>query len=202
MTFTEDWKKSGITLVGLTGRKGSGKSTFAAELAKQFPFHVNLAFADAVRSVSLAVFGSAYRTHEEKDAVDAFWQERLGDNWATGRKILQHVGTEVFRNGIHNKIWLFVMERRMLELMAKTKGDHPKPLVTVDDIRFDNEAEMIRELGGTIIRMVNTNHGENTDSHASEAGIKDDYVDHTYPVANEQEVAKIARAWAWCYLGR
>lgn len=202
MNFTDQWKQSGITLVGLTGRKGSGKSTFAAELAKQFPFHVNLSFADPIRSVSLAIFGSAYRTHEEKDAVDSYWEEKLGADWSTGRKVLQHLGTEVFRNGVHKKIWVYVMERRMLELLAKINGEHPRPLVTIDDIRYGEEAEFVRELGGNIIRMVNTNHGENTDQHPSEAGIKDDYVNSEYAVSNAEDVAKIARAWAWCFLGR
>lgn len=202
MNTYDRFKASGITLIGITGRKLSGKSTFANALGTQFSFHVPMAFADVLRSVALAVFGSEYRSQESKVLVDAFWQERLGDDWATGRKILQRLGTEVFRNGIHKDIWLWCMERRLLALLAKITPGHPLPLVTVDDCRYANEAEMIRNLGGKIVRLVNTSQPLNLDTHASEAGLPDEVVDHSYDIETVADVEKIARAFAFCTLGR
>jgi hypothetical protein len=194
MTIYESFRASGIKIIGITGRKGSGKSTFAKELGKSFAFHVPLAFADPIRSIALAVFGSEYKTQESKALVDAFWQERLGDEWSTGRAILQRLGTDVFRNGINKNIWLWAMERRLMALMARVHANHPLPLVTVDDVRFANEAEMIRNLGGRIIRMVNTNLPPNTDQHESEKGLPEDMVDNSYEIATEDDVCRVARA--------
>jgi len=175
----------GNIIVGITGRRGSGKSTFAASIGGW-----RMGFADPIRAVTEAVFGSQYRTAEEKAATDAYWQERLGDDWSTGRKILQRTGTEVFRAGVHKDIWLYVMERRLLELCNR-----PPMLITIDDVRFDNEAEFLRDLGGTIVRVVNTNQPPNDDDHTSEAGISDDLVNAEFRCATKGECQSIAKAF-------
>lgn len=199
-TIYDMFKKSGMTLVGLAGRKGSGKSTFARTLGKDYAFHVPMAFADPIRSVALSVFGCAYKTHEEKDAHDAYWAEKLGENWSTGRKILQHLGSELFRDGINKNIWTYCLERRLMALVAKVKNDHPKPLVTIDDLRYLNELEMVKNLGGKVIKLVNPNSPPNVDSHPSEAGLDDALFDHVYEVTDEESVERIARAHAFCLM--
>lgn len=200
MTIYEQFKSSGITLVGLAGRKGSGKSTFAKALGKDFAFHIPMAFADPLRSVALTIFGSEYRTHEEKSAVDCFWSERLGEDWNTGRKILQRLGSEVFRDGVHKNIWIWAMERRLMALLARLHKDHPKPIVTIDDVRYANELEMVRNLGGRLVKLVNPNSPPNVDSHPSEAGLPDELFDHVYEVTDEESVGRIARAMSFCML--
>lgn len=191
-------RRSGMTIIGITGRKGSGKSTMAEYLGKNHPFHVRLAFADPLRSLALTIFGSEYKSQDEKAATDAFWSERLGEKWSTGRKILQRLGTEIGREQIHEDVWLFVMERRLLALSGKISGDHPKPLVTIEDCRFPNECAFVHEIGGTIIRMINTNLPPNTDTHASEAGVSTEFVDHEYEIGTAEDVRRIATAYAVC----
>lgn len=183
-----------LPLVGITGRKGTGKSTFAAELRAAAANPVGLAFAGALREVSQAVFGSAYATADEKLAVDAFWQERLGDDWSTGRKILQRLGTEVFRQHVHTDIWLWVMERRLLSLL-----DEPPSLITIDDVRFDNEAAFVRELGGTVIEVCRPGTLGALDGHASEAGVNPDLVDITAECQDLDELGRFARAFLHCW---
>jgi hypothetical protein len=194
-------RASGMKIIGFTGRAGSGKSTFASELGRVVGFHVRTAFADPIRSVALAIFGSEYKSQSEKSATDAFWADRLGEQWSTGRKILQRLGTEIGRQAINENLWLHCFERRLMGLAARTTVNHPKPLVTVEDVRFSNEAALVKELGGTVIRLINTNHGPLTDAHASEAGVPDDLVDQTYEIGSEDDVRRIARAYGSC-MGR
>jgi hypothetical protein len=156
-------------LIGITGKAGSGKSTLAQAIIDRShtPGGV-LAFADAVRDVSQAIFGSRYESQEEKAALDGWWAARigtLGDRAPTGRVILQVIGTEMGRNVIHRDIWLFVMERRLATL-------DPGRLATwvIADVRFDNEAEWIRARGGYVVE-VSRGLPPSGDAHASEAGV-------------------------------
>lgn len=196
--FREQFRALEIPVYGITGRAGCGKSTFASALGRGRS-HCRLAFADPLREVALAIFGSAYRTQEEKACVDAFWHERLGDDWATGRKILQRVGTEVGRNTIAKDIWLWAMDRRLLAIMASVRdGRMSRPVVTIEDVRFDNEAEYVRELGGKVIHLTRPDMPENTDAHASEHGVTHDLIDYSYAPDGLDELERIARAHAKC----
>lgn len=53
-------------------------------------------------------------------------------------------------------------------------------LVVCDDCRFDNEAEVIRQLGGKIVKIIKTGQDENAvgSHHASEKGISDWLIDY------------------------
>ena len=158
-----------MIVIGLTGRAGSGKSTYADAACRAGTVRglscAVLSFADALRDVTEAVFGSRYDTQETKAAFDPFWAPRLGEQWSTGRKILQRLGTEVFRDHIHTDFWLMVMERRLA--YAREHRD----LVVIPDVRFDNEAEMVRHLDGHLVHIYNLNLPAPADTHASEAGI-------------------------------
>jgi hypothetical protein len=196
--FREEFKGKGIPVYGITGRAGCGKSTFAAALGRGRS-HTRLAFADPLREVALAIFGCAYRTQEEKAATDAFWSERLGDDWSTGRKILQRLGTEVGRQTINTDIWLHAMDRRLLAILAQVKaGTLSRPIVTIEDVRFANEAKYVHDIGGTLIHLERSDQPANTDTHASEGGIHDSFVDHHYKPESVEELERIALAHSLC----
>lgn len=201
MSPREIIKSLNVPVVGITGKKLSGKSTFAKCLGESFEWHIRLAFADPIRSMSLAIFGSAYETQEDKSAHDAYWAEKLGDGWSTGRHVLQRLGTDIGRKMIHENIWIWSMERRLLALVDRLKDpNHPKPVITIEDCRFANECEMVKEMGGTIVRLVNTAGAPNNDSHESESGVPDSLVDHEYEIASAEDVKRIANAFAFCML--
>ncbi len=197
--LSELLRGSECRIIGITGKKGCGKSTFAKELGRSCARpHVRLAFADALRDVAKAVFGSEYRSQEEKAATDAFWAERLGDDWSTGRKILQRLGTEVFREHLNRDIWLHVMELRVTrELQA-----NPNALITIEDVRYDNEAEFIRACGGIIVQLVREDQTTApVDGHASEAGIDPSFVAHIYACDSVACLKNVAKSFMFCYQG-
>ncbi len=162
-------------LIGLTGKAGSGKSTLAAAILFRSaqPGGV-LGFADAVRDVTQAIFGSRYETQAEKTALDGWWASRigvLGNRAPTGRVILQTVGTEMGRDVIHPDIWLLVMERKLAERDPARLADW-----VIADVRFDNEAAWIRNRGGLVVE-VSRGLPPSGDVHASEAGVSPRLVD-------------------------
>ena len=78
----------------------------------------------------------------------------------TAREVLQFVGTDIFR-GMHEPVWVRL-------LMNKIKEDSPLVAI-IADCRFDNEAQAVKDEGGTIIRLTRR---PTRDNHASEDGFK------------------------------
>ena len=132
-------------IIGISGRAGAGKSTLAQALSSSAGGRL-VAFADSLRDVVEAAFGSRYETQEAKAARDDFWAQRLGPKWADGRSILQRVGSDLFRAQVHPDFWVFHLERRLATMP-------PQPLIAVPDVRFDNEARWIRAQGGLVVRI-------------------------------------------------
>lgn len=91
----------------------------------------------------------------------------------SARHILQTLGTDWGRAQVSETIWLDHMQRRIEALKQKTNWLPCK--VVIDDVRFDNEARLIKNLDGLIIKI---ERGDTpSDSHVSERGISDDLVD-------------------------
>lgn len=144
------------SLIGITGRAGVGKS-LAASLV---PDATVVQFADpiyAMLSVMLGMDVEQLRDRATKEAAI----EWLGKS---PRELLQTLGTEWGRDTVRQDIWILLASRRIDQ--AIEDGDGP---VVVADVRFDNEAEMIRSRGGEVWEIVRP--GEAASSHSSEAGI-------------------------------
>jgi hypothetical protein len=71
---------------------------------------------------------------------------------------MQHVGTEIFRNRIDSKFWINAME---------TALKNSPGLVVIDDVRFQDEANLIKKLGGRVVFVDRPGHA-NKDLHSSE----------------------------------
>ena len=124
-------------LIGLIGKKGSGKN-LAADGLREFE---EVAFADPLREVVNEVFGATFeemsdRTLEEQK-LDRFPFE-------SPRHLLQQIGTNLFRQD-WPEVWVEHMRRRLTPLT----GD-----MVITDVRFNNEAILVKELGGFLIRIV------------------------------------------------
>ncbi len=67
----------------------------------------------------------------------------------TMRHLLDSLGTTWGRGAVHDDVWLAAARSRLLTI--KDKG---MPGVVFDDVRFTNEAELIRSLGGKFIKII------------------------------------------------
>jgi hypothetical protein len=147
-------------IIGLTGKKGCGKSTVADYLQSSW-LYGQYAFADPLKSGLFEMFGvsynSLYGTETQKNEVDPFWN-------VSGRQLAQVVGTELFRDylptllpSLHN-IWIRRMEKTLLT--------SPFSYIVISDVRFGDEAAFIRAQGGLIIQI--TRNYPPPDLHSSE----------------------------------
>jgi hypothetical protein len=164
-------------IIGLTGKKGVGKDTLAAELIKSFGY-ARVAQADPVKDLALEI-DPRVGPHDEHDVSDARLSElhyELGWDKAKEstevRRMLQAVGTGV-RDVIGPDTWIDLAWRK---IHAGTKP------VVITDIRFENEAERVWDNGGIVVRITRTapdSAAAEVDHHISETEMDDVTVDMT-----------------------
>lgn len=115
--------------------------------------------------------------------IQEFIYERIGREIPDpkDRKLLQWIGTDWGR-AIDPDLWTGIWKAEVQRVLSK-----PASLVVNDDVRFDNEAHAVRELGGIVVQVVapaplrlKRGKYENR-SHASEKGISGDLIDHYLP---------------------
>jgi len=139
-------------LVGVVGFIGSGKGAIGDLLVKNNGFTTD-SFAKSVKDVASVIFGWDREMLEGKtdesrhfrEQPDRYWSKKLDIKNFTPRQALQMVGTEAGRNIFGEVIWTAGVERRWL--------DAKKPNTVITDCRFPNEIDMIRKLGGRVLRI-------------------------------------------------
>lgn len=89
------------------------------------------------------------------------------NNLMSVREFLQKLGTEGLRNNLHENVWVNA-------LFSEFDSASSKWLVT--DVRFQNEADAIKNLGGIVVRI---DRGMDTGTHASETSLDDYKFDYT-----------------------
>ena len=145
-----------MQLVAICGFQGSGKDTVASILIEQHGF-VKMSFAGLLKDVVSILFywnrewleGITTESRKWRETVDEWWATRLHIPDLTPRYVLQHIGTDVFRNHFHPDIWVAALERKLY--LLQKGGDVNKIVIT--DCRFLNEFEMIRKLNGSFVHV-------------------------------------------------
>ena len=84
----------------------------------------------------------------------------------TNRQILQKVGTDAMRNGFCEDVWCKVMSLRLKE---------DKNYI-VPDVRFDDQAKMILDKGGIIIKINRESANHTNENHKSQKGISEEFI--------------------------
>jgi hypothetical protein len=158
-------------LVGLIGKKRVGKDSFASVLVQKFGYE-RVALADPLREAALGLdpivgtfplsVDAALVTREWRlsDVIDAIGWERAKDYVPEVRRTLQRLGTESVR-ALDEDFWIRIAFARIDKLRA---AGIP---VVVTDVRYENEAEAVRNKRGYLVRITR-DLDDAKDAHASE----------------------------------
>ena len=147
-----------MLIIGITGKAGAGKDTVSDYIVEQYMFNT-IAFADTVKKTASEMFKiplDDFYNRDKKEVLNKTWN-------MSPRKIIQLLGTECGRAIFGEDVWV---KRAFVEL-EYYKNELG---IIFSDVRFDNEADMIRSKGGFIINVVNDNV-EEVEEHSSESGI-------------------------------
>ena len=158
-----EMKTLGTRLIGLTGPAGCGKNL----VASMVPDAVVIQLADPIYAALSAILGipdTVLRQRATKEKpID--W---LGKS---PRQLLQTLGTDWGRTLVAEDIWLRIARRRIAEL-----AESGAAAVVIADVRFDNEARMVQEMGGEVWGVDRGPTAE-VSPHVSEAGLSPGMVD-------------------------
>lgn len=151
-----------MKLIGLTGPAGCGKDTVANHLEHTHCYYC-LSFAEPIKAALMEMLDESPEIFYDRELKE----KPLHCIGKSPRQLMQTLGTEWGRNIINPDIWVILLERR-LEIHSIIYKRFVIP-----DIRFENEAALIRKHGGAIWRITRPNNPHNIDkTHASEQPIK------------------------------
>jgi hypothetical protein len=163
----ESIKMSNPKIFGFSGKIGVGKNYVGEKIFGKVLYDLGynvhiLAVADQTKYE----FGSRFSLIKDNfiDEMDKTFGELFVNKSADTRKKLQYYGTDYCRNGANWKIkegftmynepsiWikgLYLQIKNILERSYNTDKD----VFIISDIRFINEADFIKSLGGSVIRI-------------------------------------------------
>ena len=153
-------------LIGFSGKKGSGKSYFADYLVNNKLF-IKLSFASPLKEITKILFNLS-----DEDVKDRIKKELINPKFnASPRELMQWLGTDIMREEFNKKfdysgsIWIDSVKDKVKTLLDDNKD------VVIDDVRFQNEVDMIHSLGGIVINLHNdldNTLNNSTSTHSSE----------------------------------
>lgn len=142
-------------IIGITGAAGAGKDTVADFLVEKYGFE-KMSMAGPLKAGLVAMgFPEPLNRADKEKLIPGFD--------FTWREAAQKLGTEWGR-GLDPNIWV-----KAVALRCRRGSDR----IVISDIRFDNEATMIRQLQGRVlhIRGRAAEIGAAAAAHVSEAGV-------------------------------
>ena len=139
------------TIIGLSGKKGTGKNTVATMIAALSGLRVKeLAFADPLKEeVAKATGNTVKYVNEHKENF---------------RLILQGWGTDYKRKLVDDSYWL-----NKMGVMIHNAINDGAEIIVITDVRFPNEYNYINKIGGLLCRV--SRPLESIDNHPSETAL-------------------------------
>lgn len=166
-----------MRIIGLTGRAGSGKTSVARTLENNG--FTLIKFTEPLKAMLYAM-GLSYEQIEgsQKEQPAAV----LGGK--TPRFAMQTLGTEWGRNLISPDLWANAWAQAVNDLLEL----EPETSIVCDDVRFLNEASIIKRMGGKIWRIV---RDVPVSVHRSETELQ--LIDEDAVIANTSTLIELAR---------
>jgi len=175
-------------IIGISGKRGSGKSTLCKLLIEKLAAKGIIAekksFAGKLKEITAIISGldlELMYTQEGKNIMVPSFGLTVG-------QMQQKIGTEVMRDNFDKDVWVKAL------LNSYT---YKKDVWIIEDVRFENEAEAIRKMPQNVIFRLNgdpagINKNSTRDlSHPSETSL-DDYEHFDLVIDNSiQDISKL-----------
>ena len=137
-------------IIGITGLIGSGKDTVANLFVERGCTQDS--FAAPLKDVCSSIFGwdrnmlegDTVESREWRETQDNFWTRETGRT-ITPRLVLQEFGTDCMRHGFDDGIWVSLVKQELVK--------YPNKNFVIPDVRFPNEANMIKSIHGEVWRV-------------------------------------------------
>jgi hypothetical protein len=142
-------------IIGLSGYAQSGKDATANLLCLNYDYK-RIAFADPMRHALQTINPRLDSITRVSDLVDDYGWDVAKKNPEV-RRLLQVIGTDFGRKMLGDDVWVKMAVRDLRQ------GDR----VVISDVRFPNEADAIKKLGGTVWR-INRKDNSAVNHHPSE----------------------------------
>nr|QBK88435.1 MAG: uncharacterized protein LCMiAC01_01120 [Mimivirus LCMiAC01] len=157
-----------MTLIGFLAQKYHGKDTAADYLIMKYHY-IKLAFAKPIKDILKILFGFSDEQlyGKEKEKKDKYWK-------VSPRQMMEYFGTDICRQDMSNIVpnigsnfWVHSLKHKYLTL----KKQNPNIRIVISDVRFQNEVDLIHDLGGIVVKLYRPSY-DNKCSHIAERGVK------------------------------
>jgi hypothetical protein len=145
-------------IIGIAGKKRAGKTT-AADALEAIDFE-RQSFAATLKLMARILMRDCGMNEEQIIDAQTHKEQPMPILGVSYRHLCQTLGTDWGRKMIHSDLWVIAAKHKMMSCCD----------VVFDDVRFENEAHMIRQAGGQIIH-IRREQTESCDAHESERGV-------------------------------
>ena len=179
-----------MKLIAISGKCGAGKDKLAGKIFEYLNAQ-GIKYAHLKFAANLKLMASILTGGDLEDQYSDEGKEKIIDELGVTNGSLQQVLGTILREKLHPDIWIFPV--------LKFARNNPDTVCVISDCRFQNEATLIKEAGGVIIRLnrKNRNIGTRDPNHISETDL-DDYPYFDLIIDNDGTVEEmIKRAFAF-----
>jgi adenylate kinase family enzyme len=146
-------------IIGILGKKGSGKDTMAEFLIQQYQFK-QFTYAEPLKKICQDLFSLT-----DEQVTCPILKETVDQRWGKSpRQILQEIGTDLFRKHYDENIWVKILKEKII-LEPKEQN------IVVSDIRHQNELDTITEFTNCLIFRIERPNVSTLDNHSTENNI-------------------------------
>jgi len=162
-------------IIGITGYAGAGKSSACDFFMRANNSVRRMAFATPLKEMMNTLlyksvlppdhpFGAAHYISDPEGKTKPLPQIHN----LTGRRLMQTLGTEWGRNTLYEDFWVDIVRGKWERMNGNRFLSHSpvRPKAVIDDLRYANEAAMVRSYDGIVLQIIR--EGTGPANHASE----------------------------------